>query len=112
VNCYVYAWKKSHPEAVKASNRHANRHARRRVLRWKYGVTEEDVRAMERRQGGVCAICSSEKRLVLDHDHRTGRVRGLLCSHCNTMLGFGRDNPDIMRSAIRYLDCGADVEAA
>jgi hypothetical protein len=68
---------------------------------------------MNYQQDGLCAICGSkeipaksgqQRRLSIDHDHETGRIRGLLCSKCNTGLGFFRDNIRFLRSAIRYLE--------
>ena len=58
-------------------------------------------------QHGCCAICGVERdpvRLVIDHNHRTGKVRGLLCSPCNTGLGFFKDSPDLVTAALTYLD--------
>jgi hypothetical protein len=59
-------------------------------------------------QGGVCWICGvGPKKIPLnvDHDHKTGRVRGLLCWHCNNrLLGASRDRPEILRKAAQYLD--------
>jgi Recombination endonuclease VII len=54
-------------------------------------------------QAGVCAICSLDLPLSIDHDHVTGEVRGLLCSNCNLGIGNLRDDPEIIGSAIRYL---------
>lgn len=67
---------------------------RRKVYR-RYGITESDYNAMLEKQGGVCAICKERadgnrtwtKKLAIDHDHSTGKVRGLLCFRCNTRLG-------------------------
>jgi Autographiviridae endonuclease VII len=63
----------------------------------KYSLTERDFQIMFVRQKGVCAVCGStnEKRnkLFVDHDHSTGKVRGLLCHACNVKLGKLRDNP-------------------
>lgn len=62
-----------------------------------YGITEEDFLRMETTQGGVCAICHRPERrkvrgrvtrLSVDHCHKTGRVRGLLCAHCNSKLSL------------------------
>ena len=59
-------------------------------------------------QGGVCAICrltcQSGKRLCVDHDHATGKVRGLLCQKCNTVLGKMSDSPELLRRAAAYLE--------
>jgi len=57
-------------------------------------------------QNGVCWICggkSGKKRLAVDHDHKTGEVRGLLCKRCNRMLGYYRDNAESFARAAAYL---------
>jgi hypothetical protein len=53
--------------------------------------------------GERCAICATYGDLVIDHDHQTGRVRGLLCNNCNLALGLLGDNTDVIDSAGRYL---------
>jgi hypothetical protein len=79
-------------------------------LRQTYGLTVEDYDALLASQNGKCAICGSEfadKRvgfLHVDHDHETGEVRGLLCSSCNRGLGFFKDDPNLMRRGIEYLE--------
>jgi Recombination endonuclease VII len=71
----------------------------------RYGLTLEEFRAILARQGGVCAICGrGGRRLCVDHCHTTGKVRGFLCSPCNTGLGCYEDNPEFLRAASRYLD--------
>ena len=61
-------------------------------------------------QGGACAICGREMKdvnridVVLDHDHTTGFVRGILCRACNCGLGFFRDNLERMKAAVKYLE--------
>ena len=63
-------------------------------------------------QGGMCATCDYRQpkdmkgRLVVDHDHATGEVRGLLCPACNTGLGYFKDNPHALRAAANYLERG------
>lgn len=75
----------------------------------RYGLTIADYDRMLAAQHGVCLICGSDQpggghfRLVVDHCHATGRVRGLLCNLCNRGLGAFRDDPALLASAIRYL---------
>lgn len=75
-------------------------------IKHKYGIGPREFHAMLVSQGGVCAICggtSGRKRMCIDHDHKTGRIRGLLCGLCNAMLGHGRDNVELFHKAIEYL---------
>ena len=53
---------------------------------------------------GRCEVCGDDGILVVDHDHETGRVRGVLCNRCNSGLGFFRDNPDYLVNAVKYLE--------
>ena len=78
-----------------------------------YGITLEEVLNMAEAQGFVCAICHKENfamgdchsgALVVDHDHITGKVRGLLCHNCNRALGLLGDDINILRSSISYLE--------
>jgi hypothetical protein len=61
-----------------------------------------------KKQGNVCAICGKglekDKRLAVDHNHKTGKIRGLLCVNCNMMLGMSKDNINTLKSAIKYLE--------
>jgi hypothetical protein len=80
-------------------------------LHVKYGITPDEFSAMERAQGGACALCrkpptgrlKKDQILHVDHDHATGRVRGLLCTHCNTALGLLDDDQARLAAAIVYL---------
>ncbi len=72
----------------------------------RYGMNIEDYNEMRNKQNGCCAICKSQIVLEtsrIDHDHRTGKVRGLLCVSCNTGIGLLKDSPQIMKNAISYL---------
>lgn len=74
----------------------------------RYGITRRQFDVMHQEQGGVCKICEKPpcdrwKRLHVDHDHQTGRIRGLLCHNCNTALGNFRDNVALLQKAIAYL---------
>lgn len=81
---------------------------RRHDLKREYGITPEEYEAMILVQGGRCAICNNEcssgKRLAVDHCHDTGEVRGLLCTCCNTALGKFRDDVELLKKAIKYLE--------
>lgn len=71
-----------------------------------FGLSVDEYDELLSTQGGVCRICGrppGKKRLSVDHDHATGRVRGLLCSQCNQMLGLGGDDPTVLEMAARYL---------
>jgi ssDNA-binding Zn-finger/Zn-ribbon topoisomerase 1 len=70
-----------------------------------HGLTDQQVR--EFKIGKVCAICGSDRNLVIDHDHKTGIIRGVLCHPCNTGLGKLGDSIEGLRRAIAYLDTGA-----
>lgn len=73
----------------------------------RYGITVDEYNVMLKAQGGVCKICRNEcdKRDVLsvDHCHKTGKVRGLLCHKCNAGLGAFGDNPNLVAAAAFYL---------
>jgi hypothetical protein len=73
-----------------------------RRLKVRYGITLDAYEQMLCEQGGVCAICGDEKELVVDHDHETGEVRGLLCRACNLRLGMV-EQPGWLAAAFVYL---------
>ena len=77
---------------------------REKYLKSTYGMTTADYEELKRSQCGECEICTQEIDLVVDHDHVTGRVRGLLCSNCNSGLGFFQDSPTILKMAVSYLE--------
>jgi Recombination endonuclease VII len=71
-----------------------------------YGITVEEYDDMLESQGGGCYICGIGpvgRALDIDHDHRTGKVRGLLCSNHNRALGLLGDDPDLLLAAHTYL---------
>jgi len=73
------------------------------------GITLDDYDQLLTQQGGGCAACGEPPttiRLHIDHDHVTGQIRGLLCRHCNSALGYGRDDPKILRGLADYLERG------
>jgi len=93
------SWRKANPEEMKQSQRRTRR-------KREYGVTREDYEIMLVNQNNECAICKNSigYEASVDHDHQTGKVRGLLCGKCNSGIGLLQDNPEILRSAAKYLD--------
>lgn len=109
----VRAWKQRNPDKVREQARRtrAKRMAAGRsddhlkiVAPGSYAsITVEQLDALAVHQALRCAICGVETRLVIDHDHSTGLVRGLLCPPCNSGLGMFRDRTEALGAAIAYL---------
>jgi len=81
-------------------------------LKMNYNISIDEYEKLYNEQSGVCAICKKPEirvlngrplRLGVDHDHVTGKIRGLLCSSCNTALGLLKEDPSIFISALEYL---------
>jgi hypothetical protein len=72
-----------------------------------YGITLQEYKELLELQNNMCATCGGHNRngtrLCVDHDHKTGRIRGLLCRRCNTLLGLCNDSKEILLSLIAYL---------
>lgn len=91
-------WRAANPE-------HDRGHKRERDLR-RFGITMAEYQALSDAQDGRCAICGAQpngKALAVDHCHSSAKVRGLLCSSCNTAIGLLKDSPGLLRKAIDYL---------
>lgn len=95
-------WECANPEKVRLAKR-------RRTLKQRYGLTPELFDEIFLTQGKRCAICRSDEPFTskgwqVDHCHKTGRVRGILCTHCNRMLAGAVDNPRHLLQAVDYLN--------
>jgi hypothetical protein len=99
-----------HLETQRRRRQRPEARARERAghLKRKYGITLQEYERLLAAQGGRCAICRRLPRgdisLHVDHEHGTGRVRGLLCFRCNNALGDFGDSRDLLQSAVRYLE--------
>jgi hypothetical protein len=102
---YQKIYNKSNAQKENVSRWHkANKeHVKDMEYRRTYGISLDDYKKMMIKQEGFCLICNEAKPLVVDHDHKTGKVRGLLCNNCNRALGYLKDNPNRLESAIVYL---------
>ena len=85
--------------------------ANRKYQLKKLGLSVEDYNTLLKKQNYGCAICQVHemklsKKLAVDHDHKTGRVRGLLCDSCNRGIGLLEDSSVVLRTAAEYLNNG------
>jgi hypothetical protein len=84
---------------------------RNNTLKNKFSITLVQYNEMFEKQGGLCAICKQKqeqislryKNLAVDHNHKTGKIRGLLCSKCNKAIGLLNDDFSIVEAALNYL---------
>jgi hypothetical protein len=99
-------------ERLLKENPSFSREANLRSTLKKYGMTEDDYYILLEEQDGRCDICKTfpgdtlgvdRNRLVIDHDHTTGKVRALLCDFCNRGIGMFYDNPDLLVAAAEYV---------
>lgn len=104
MNAFQRNWNKDHPDYYSTRKSRNQFYFRDQKLMKVYGLTRLDYEEILKRQNSSCAICrSASQKLVVDHDHLTGRVRGLLCRRCNTRLGYV-EMTDWASSAMKYLD--------
>lgn len=110
------AWHAAHPDRVRAISQKSKAKScpvkrRDRTLRKKYGITNDDYVQILAEQNGRCAICVQTpavgKWLHVDHDHRTGAVRGLLCHQCNWYLGKVDRDPAVLARLAAYAGAAA-----
>jgi len=98
---------------TKNKERRARVNRNNRLLR-AYGITAAQADHMRVIQGNECAICKDmmigTKNCHIDHDHKTNKVRDLLCNRCNLMIGMAGDNPMVLRYAINYLSKWGDFK--
>ena len=83
-------------------------HIKNRLLKQKHGITLDEYNQMFAEQQGCCVICNKHQSefnqaLHVDHNHETGKIRGLLCVNCNTGLGRFMDSQALLHKALAYL---------
>jgi hypothetical protein len=94
---------------VRRSTPEAKERERWKLVRYLYGLSKSEWFSIFEAQGRRCAICPRTEPATkhwwhTDHDHRTGKVRGILCHNCNNMLGRAADSVETLTSGIRYLE--------
>jgi hypothetical protein len=101
-------WNKANPESRRLSTLKAR-------IKRQYGITLEEYEQRFEDMGGKCGICEEvlergKGKHALDHCHNTGQLRGFLCGKCNRGLGYFQDNPELLTSAVRYLQLYAESQ--
>lgn len=79
-------------------------------LKSRYGIMRDDYEKMLVAQGGGCAICGGTEKLVVDHNHKTGVVRGILCFGCNVAIGHMLEDTARLRKAVAYLAQNSELK--
>lgn len=106
---YMREYRQQNKERIAKQQSDRQKRLAKTIKLKRYGLSEAEFEAKRESQAGRCAICNGEptgrwKTLHIDHDHKTGQVRGLLCNECNTALGMFRDSADLLRKAAEYLE--------
>ena len=118
--CQAYC-RKCHRKYVSDWQRTSNGklHQERARLKYKFGITPEEVDSLLMSQCGVCALCGQQETklefrtgkvmsLSVDHNHKSGQIRGLLCQKCNSIIGYANEDVELLQKVIDYLkenDC-------
>ena len=114
-NAYQRAYRAANPNKFKAYRERSRPKERLKWIWFRFGLSKEEYESLVTKQGGKCAICGgppirANKHLDVDHNHSTGKVRGLLCSNCNIGLGMFLDSEELLDTAINYIRQGRPVE--
>jgi hypothetical protein len=98
----------NHYESHKEQYKEYYNHDRERIYNQTYNISLEEYNSLYESQMGCCAICKKpqsevKKRFSIDHNHKNGKIRGLLCNSCNLFLGICCDDINILKESINYL---------
>jgi hypothetical protein len=96
-------WLEKHRKSSRERARKVRQGNKQEYTASRYGLTLEEYIKLFKDQDNKCAICGEEKPLIVDHNHATGKVRGLLCYSCNTAIGLLKDDPAMIFAAYKYL---------
>ncbi len=110
---YAKKYREEHREQTREASRkhyHENKEKKKIYARaYSYGLTNEQYESLLKSQNYMCAICRTHQKdlkmpLHVDHNHTTGKVRGMLCRDCNLALGLLKDNLFFCKNAVHYLE--------
>ena len=101
ISCHCIVCDNAHKLRYQQNNPHS-------WISYKYKISKEEARYWFERSLGSCEICGvkwkeGKEKLCIDHDHNTNKIRGVLCKHCNTLLGHAKESLSILENAKSYL---------
>jgi hypothetical protein len=104
----ILEYRNSHKKEILEYRNSHKKEIRAGWLKRTYGITQEEYNIQLDKQNGRCAICGKHSsdfkiNLAVDHNHETGKTRGILCSHCNRLLGYSKEDVDVLEKAIAYI---------
>lgn len=110
---YLKEWRKKYGKEYNKKYRQENpdryqKYDKRSWFKKKYKITLEQLNEMKLKQSNKCFICYIEKPLCLDHNHTTNKIRKLLCNTCNAAIGFIKEDINIAKKIIKYLETEGD----
>lgn len=97
---------------MRAKKKNQKKHGKKYRLRHNYSITPGEHESMYARQNGCCGICGQQVKyedVQTDHDHATGKVRGLLCHRCNLMVGYVENTPELVSPILRWIGGNSGV---
>ena len=109
---YTTEWKKKTSKNWESYHNSVDKYNAKKV-----GLSWDEFLRISKEQNGLCMVCKKSntikynRRLVLDHNHSTGKFRGLLCHHCNMLLGACREDVEILIAAGKYLEYASYAES-
>jgi len=104
-NDYLKEYVKNNKDKIKNYSSRTSAEWKKRNIARRYNITIEQYNEMLTSQNGLCLLCDKEpKKIVVDHCHKTGKVRGLLCDECNRGIGLLKENVEVLQKAISYLN--------
>lgn len=107
-SCEYYA--KRRVEKYELVRSYERKFHRARRLKYTYNITEKEISDLTEKQNNCCAICKTQTKLVIDHCHANGHVRGLLCGYCNLGLGHFKDQISLLENAKEYLNNNKGID--
>lgn len=103
INKYISKCKKCSFEAKK-NHKNYKKNCEKARIKNRYNISEDSYSFFKNKYNGKCHICKKEDVFCIDHCHKTNKIRGMLCNRCNSGIGFLKDDIEIMKEAIKYLE--------